>query len=309
MKHMKSSAHTRHKLHSLALGALVAVALPSVSFAQDIQSRVLTDKIHGGSGVIDLLKNVSGGDLNKYFNETGKLLLLGVDVNEDNSGNESSKSLGVAIKNAQLSITTTAGDFTFKDFFTSTTSALKETGSATSADYYTMFGQGGSSQITGTGNLDISKFDDVMWFENINFTGDITSAKLTVNLLDTGKDNKKSTGAETFFDFSGGFEDFALFNVADSVLLEEANIGMAAAPAGVTYASGGTVVQAIAEATATPGGNGGGTGGGTDTGGGGTDLGGGGGTPAAPAPPFVIVALAGLLWLWKQRKLWPVQHA
>ena len=60
------------------------MALPSVSFAQDIQSRVLTDKIHGGSGVIDLLKNVSGGDLNKYFNETGKLLLLGVDVNEGN---------------------------------------------------------------------------------------------------------------------------------------------------------------------------------------------------------------------------------
>ena len=300
----------------LALLAVVVPALPVDSPAQTIQSTVLADKIHSGSGVIDLLKSIGSSDLNSYFAQTGKLLLLGVDVNEDNSGNESSHSLGVAIKDAQLAITTTDGNFTFKDFFTSTSAMLKQTGSATAADYYTMFGQGGSSQITGTGSLNISKFDDVMWFENINFTGDITSAKLAVNFLDTGKDNNKSTSAETFFDFSGGFEDFALFNVADAVLLERANIGIANAPAGVTYATTGTTaVEATAEATAAPAGNGGATGTATDAGtgiatgtGSGTGTGGDTGgigalpnTPAAPAPPLLVVLFAGALSLWRQR--------
>lgn len=279
-----------------AVCALAALVLPCRVHAQTIESLVLTDKIHKGSGVIDLLKDISGSDLSSYFTQEGNLLLLGVDLNEDLAGNEIQDSIGIAIKNAQLSITTTAGSFSFTDFFTSTTAMLKETGSDVALERYTLFGDVGSSQITGTGSLDISKFDDVMWFENINYTGDILDAKLTVNFLDTGRNNRTSSGAETFFDWSDGFEDFAIFSAADAVLLEQASIGVAEAPSSVTYTTEGTVVQAIATAESTGGAN---TSGAT-TGSSGDSIP---NTPAAPAPPFVIAALMGLLLIYKQRNL------
>ena len=246
--------------------------------AQQIVSRTLTDAIYRGDGVIDLLKDVSGDQLTKYFNQTGGLLLLGADINEDNSGNESRSSLGIAIKQAQLSINTTAGDFTFGDFYTSTTAMLREAGGKTSAKYYTMFGQGGSSQLTGKSGFDLSSFDDVLWLEKIAFTGTILRAELRITFLETLR--SRSSDAESFFDFSGGFEDFALLSAADAVLLEEAAIGTADAPPGVAYTKEGSATGAIlvaapaAEAPplATP--------------------------PAAPAPPWLMVAgLAGLLLL------------
>ena len=127
------------KLKSLFLTIFILCA--ALTQAQTVESRSLTDKIHRGQGTINLLKDIGGADLKNYFDSTGKLLLLGVDVNEDNSGNENSKSLGIAIKDAQLKITTSAGEFTFKDFFTSTSSAMKETGSSSLTTYQTMFGQ------------------------------------------------------------------------------------------------------------------------------------------------------------------------
>jgi hypothetical protein len=268
------------------------VVWSAAASAQEVESKALSDKIYRGDGTINLLRDISGSDLTRYFNETGGLLLLGADINEDASGNESNKSVGVAIKQAQLSISTSAGDFTFTDFFTSTSAMLREAGSETAREYATLFGQGGSSQITGSGSLDISKFDDVMWFENIAFKGTITSAKLSISLLETP--NSKAQSAESFFDFSGGFEDFALFNIADSVLIEEANIGMAAAPDDVKYTVQENVIVAIKEAIAS-----------TDSGG---SLSGNGGStpvtapPAAPAPPLLAVAALGLLVLLKKRR-------
>jgi hypothetical protein len=286
------------------------VLLLSHAGAQEVVSRKLSDAIFRGDGVINLLNNISGSELTQYFNQTGGLLLLGADVNEDNSGNESSTSLGVAIKQVQLSISTTAGDFSFGDFYTSTTAMLREAGSTTSSEYYTMFGQGGSSQITGSGAFDLSSFDDVMWLENIMLTGTITRAELSITLLTTP--SSRTSSSESFFDFSGGFEQFALLATADAVLLEEADIGVAAAPTGVTFTPTETVTEAIVAAapttttvdttTTTP----------TDT------------TtttttpvdppittttdttltspPAAPAPPWlVVVGLAGLILL-KTRK-------
>jgi hypothetical protein len=174
------------------------------------------------------------------------LLLLGADVNENNSGNENRDSLGVAIKQAQLSITTSAGDFTFADFFTNTTASLRESGSKSFSDYFTLFGQAGSSQITGSSKMDISKLDDVLWFENIKYEGDIKSAKLSITFLPTP--NSKPTEAESFFDFSGGFEDFALLSAADAILIEKANIGAENAPKGLAFNMKGSVIDAIAKA-------------------------------------------------------------
>lgn len=292
-----------------ALVALAAAVLPCGARSQTVESRALTDKIYRGEGVINLMNNISGSQLAKYFGQTGNMLLLGVDVNEDASGNESSKSVGVAIKDAQLKLTTTAGDFTFKDFLTSTTAVLRETGSNTPGTYYTMFGQGGSSQITGSGTFDISRYDDVMWFDNINFTGDILAATLSVKFLDTPPSKSSPNASEQFFDFSGGFEDFALFNVADSVLIEDANLGVAEAPAGTTFATVPSVTTAIEQNLASAEGTGTATGGTTvpgettDTTSG--DVAGGLGDiaspPAAPAPPAVIVGIMAALLLWKRR--------
>ena len=269
--------------------------LSSFAGAQEIVSRSLTDAIFRGDGVINLLKDISGSQLTQYFNQTGGLLLLGADINEDNSGNESSTSLGVAIKQVQLSISTTNGDFTFGDFYTSTTAMLREAGSTTSSEYYTMFGQGGSSQLTGAGGVDLSSFDDVLWLEQIMLTGTITRAELNITFLETP--SSRSSSAESFFDFTGGFEDFALLSTADAVLLEEADIGIAAAPSGVTYSTTESATEAIAAAAPEPEPDPAPTGDPTP---GDTTLV---GPPAAPAPPWVIVAgLAGLL-LFKPRKV------
>lgn len=213
---------------------LAALGLPGSLGAQEVVSELLTDAIYRGSGVIDLLKDVSGDQLSAFINEGDGRLLLGVDVNEDNSGNENSDSLGVAIKDVQLAISTTEGDFTFTDFFTSTTALLREDGSATENEFYTLFGQAGSSQITGSGGFDLATFDDVLWIDTGSVSGTITGAELSVAFLETPKGNQ-ATDAEQFFDFSGGFEDFALLNATDASTLESANVGVADAPTGVTF--------------------------------------------------------------------------
>jgi hypothetical protein len=195
---------------------------------------VLTDKIYQGSGVIDLMKDATGTQLAQYLGANGRLL-LGVDVNENASGNESSTSQGIAIKSVQLLITTAQGAFSFSDIFTNTTALLTEAGSSTAQTYQTLFGQGGSSQITGsTSGFDLSKFDDVLEVRNVAVSGTITSAKLVVNFLDTGNSNGAS---QTFFDFSGGFEDFALLAPKDAQILEAAAIGTTGVSSTVTFTS------------------------------------------------------------------------
>lgn len=309
-----------HLIFPVTLASLLVLA--GTAHSQDFEATVLTDRIYKGEGVIDLLKNIKGNSLASYFNETGGLLLLGSDLNESNSGNESNKSIGVAIKAAQLSISTTAGDFTFKDFFTGTTSMLRESGSSVASQYYTLFGEGGSSSISGKDDDDkadggkgknevkVSNFDDILWFENIDFKGDITSAKLSISFLETP--GSKPTAAESFFDFSGGFEEFALISTADAVLVDEENDGMEDAPSGLKYEKVGSATAAIKEALAanppqatpsepavpsapipsgepTSGSSGGSSSAPVST------------PPAAPSPPLTALAAMGALLLWKKR--------
>ena len=61
---------------------------------------VLTDKVRQGDGLINIMTDVSGEELTSYLE--GGTLYLGVDVNEDASGLESSISSGVAIKEMEL---------------------------------------------------------------------------------------------------------------------------------------------------------------------------------------------------------------
>lgn len=193
----------------------------------------LTDKIYQGAGTIDLLKDLSADYLQQYLTTNGSLL-LGVDLNENESGNESRTSLGVAIDSLSLVITTTAGMFTFSDFFTSTTAMIMEAGSTVADEYYTLFGKSGSSQLTGgTTDFALGSFDDVIRLTNIVFEGTLLGAQPNVTFLNTAKTSTQ--GNETFFDYSGGFEDFALLSKQDAAVLESANFGTTAAPSGITY--------------------------------------------------------------------------
>lgn len=272
----------------LGFGAMSALlAAPAALRAQATESTYLTDKIYQGSGVIDLLKDVSPATLAAYF-QGNSTMLLAVDVNENASGNESADSLGVAIKSVNLILSTTSGDFSFSDVF-SNTSALITTKAGTTGEYYTLFGQAGSSNLTSsTTGFDLSQYDDLLEIRNVAFSGTILSAKLVVNFVDTAV---KSAGAnETFFDYSGGFEDFALISRIDAVTLESAGIGLAAAPSGITYETA-PVSETILAPVAAPD-----TTAGPTTDGGTANAPAPAPAPAAPVPPFVLLLGAAVLF-------------
>jgi len=193
--------------------------------------RVLTDTIKGGDGIIDIFKDVSGTELRQYL-ENGTLF-LGVDLNESASGNETSTSAGVAVRDMELLIRTNNGDFTFSEFNTNTTAMIQERGSSEAQEFYTLFGSAGSNQISGTSSgFDLTAFDDIIEIRNITITGEIIGAELSVTFLDTESFGEN----ESFFDYSAGFEEFAILSSPDAKLLDSANIGLGEdAPLSVAY--------------------------------------------------------------------------
>lgn len=192
---------------------------------------VLTDTIKNGDGIIDIFQDTSSAELEEYLQ--GETMYFGVDINEDASGIESSTSAGVAIKEMELIITTTEGDFTFTEFYTNTTALIIEEGSSDAQEFYTLFGSSGSNELTSsTTDLDISQFDDVIVFSDISYSGEITGATLSVTFLDTAGGGEN----ESFFDYSAGFEQFAILSSSDAELLDSSNIGLGdAAPQNITY--------------------------------------------------------------------------
>jgi hypothetical protein len=209
--------------------AFVALSLTTIARAEI--PTVLTDTIKSGSGIIDVMQDVTAGELQDAL--SGGTLFLGADLNENASGLEKSTSQGVAIKEVELILQTTAGDFSFTNFYTNTTAMILESGAAQAAEYNTLFGQTGSSQISSTvDGFDLSTFDDVIEIRDINFTGDIIGTQIRINFLDTANNAGDN---ESFFDYSAGFEDFAILAQADAQLLDNADIGLADAPSTVTY--------------------------------------------------------------------------
>jgi hypothetical protein len=210
---------------------ILVILLPAIAVPAWAEiPTVLTDTIKGGDGVIDIFKDVTGAELQEHLQ--GGTLHLGVDLNEDASGNESSSSAGVAIKEMELVIKTTNGDISFTEFYTNTTAMIQEAGATEAQEYHTLFGSAGGSDITGsTSNFDISNFDDVIVFENIQIDGEIIGAELRVTFLDTAGTGEN----ETFFDYSAGFEEFAILSSTDAAAIESADIGLADAPQDVSY--------------------------------------------------------------------------
>lgn len=208
---------------------LLALSVGNVARA-DIPT-VLTDTIKSGSGIIDIMKDATGAEFAAAL--SSGTLFLGADLNEDASGLEKSTSQGVSIKEMELILQTTAGDFSFTDFYTNTTALILEAGAAQAQEYHTLFGQTGSSELSSSvSGFDLSTFDDVIEIRNIEFEGGILGAQIRVSFLDTARNAGDN---ESFFDYSAGFEDFAILAEADARLLDDANIGLADAPTTVTY--------------------------------------------------------------------------
>jgi hypothetical protein len=212
----------------------VVLTLCALSFGQLAHAEiptVLTDTIKSGSGIIDVMKDVSPAELEAAL--SGGTLFLGADLNEDASGLEKSASQGVAIKEMELILQTTAGDFSFTDFYTNTTALILEAGSDQAAEFHTLFGQTGSNELSSSASdFDLSQFDDVIQIRNVDFAGEILGAQIRLSFLDTAP---KAGDNESFFDYSAGFEDFAILAAADAQTLDNAGIGLAEAPTTVTY--------------------------------------------------------------------------
>ena len=96
--------------------SLILALLVTATAAQAQIPTILTDTIKQGDGVIDVIQDVSPASLQDYLSDG--TVFLGVDVNEDASGLEKASSQGVAIKEVELLIQTTAGDFSFTSFYT-----------------------------------------------------------------------------------------------------------------------------------------------------------------------------------------------
>jgi hypothetical protein len=166
-------------------------------------------------------------------------MFLGVDLNENAAGNETASSVGVAIQEMELILTTSGGDFSFTEFYTNTTAMILENGATEAQEFYTMFGSTGSNELTSSSSgFDISSFDDVIEIKNIEVSGEILGAELRVTFLDTADTAGEN---ETFFDFSNGYEEFALFTAADATALDNADIGLQDAPQTVSYTDHGDI--------------------------------------------------------------------
>jgi len=208
----------------------LALLLPGLSARSEIPT-ILTDTIKSGSGTIDLMQDVTAAELGESLSDG--TLFLGVDLNESASGLEKSTSQGVAIKEIELIITTTQGELSFSTFYTNTSAMIQEAGSNQADEYHTLFGQTGSSQISSsTAGFDLATFDDVIEIQDVSYTGEILDAKIVVTFLDTANN---ASDNEEFFDYSAGFEEFAILSAADANTLDTANIGLSEAPSTVAY--------------------------------------------------------------------------
>lgn len=223
---------THNKFNAPGVLLLLVCALFAHTARAEVPT-ILTDTIKSGSGTIDIMQDITASELDGALSDG--TMYLGVDLNEDASGLEKSTSQGVAIKEIELVLTTTEGTFTFNTFYTNTTAMIQEQGATESSEYHTLFGQTGSSEISSTTEgFDLSSFDDVIEIQDISYTGEIIDAQLNVTFLDTAKNAGDN---ESFFDYSAGFEDFAILSSTDAQTLDNADIGLAEAPTTIAYTS------------------------------------------------------------------------
>ncbi|WP_373975537.1 LruC domain-containing protein [Chitinibacter sp. SCUT-21] len=207
----------------------VVLACASIFAHAEIASTRLADTIKSsGSGNINLLLAsgnvaISAAQLEQYrllhtdttLGSTRYFLSLGVDVNENNKGLETSTAQGIAIGSLSLKVTRAGGVTTYTNYRTRTKALIAPAGTTARQNYYTVLGEGGSSRITGSNAIQ-SQFDSTLDIFVPDSLADALQIELSVSLLSV---NKTLGDPESFYDFSGGFEDLALLNNSDAYFL------------------------------------------------------------------------------------------
>ncbi|MCF8168781.1 MAG: LruC domain-containing protein [Rhodoferax sp.] len=188
----------------------------------------LTDVITGGSGTgagkgaINVFKTkqltLSGPDLEAFRADSadGKTLSFVVDVNENASGLETSRAMGIAIKSAKLQVVQSGASIDYTHFWTETQALIAERGSTERRLWYTLLGDAGSNEITGR-KIGTTVYDSTLKFEVTQPLTAATKATLVIELLTTDANFGEP---ENFFDYSGGFEDLALITKEKSKVFD-----------------------------------------------------------------------------------------
>ena len=93
-----------------------------------------------------------------------------------------------------------------------------------------MFGTATRSEILTQNTTDFSDLDDVLQFENVSFTGDLISARVDLDFVDT-----TGTGVnEQFFSFSGDYEQFAIITEDQANAIDQKSYTV---PEGVSFSA------------------------------------------------------------------------
>jgi LruC domain-containing protein len=204
---------------------LAAVTLPTTAFALD--SVQLTDVVKSnGVGSVDFLKDVTPADLEAFRQEGSGQLMLAIDVNEAAEGTEKSSSQAVTLASVVLSVTTGGVTTDYTVYETATQAVVAPAGTLNRLLYFTAIGDTGSNRITS--NAIQNTFDSVLKIQVGQDLSVATAVTAEIVFLDT---NVSLGDPEAFYDFSNGFEDLALLNLADSVFLEDLAPGQDEAPA------------------------------------------------------------------------------
>lgn len=202
--------------------ALLIILAGTVSLSQTaLVSLRLTDTVKQGSGVISLLKNINASTLEAYRTDNVGKLVFAVDINENASGLETSKSQGVAVKSVVLEVTFAAGSKkSYTHFWTETQALISPDAAGITGrnTFYTLLGDAGSSRISQNGKIGNQYFDSTIKVTVPDDLSTVTAAVLNVELLQT---NPALGDPENFYDYSGGFEDMAIVTQATAKYLDE----------------------------------------------------------------------------------------
>lgn len=215
---MKSRYYTTKIMAFAVTLASLAVCWSELHAALTPTSYQLTGTIAGGAGGNAGLGSINvfatkqltltSADLEAFRGESkdGKTLSFVVDVNENASGLETSRAMGVAIKSAKLQVEQNGVLVDYNHYWTETQALIAEKGGSVRKLWYTLLGDAGSNEITGR-KIGNTMYDSTLKFEVPNSLASATKVTLIVELLAT---DSAFGEPENFYDYTGGFEDLAL---------------------------------------------------------------------------------------------------
>ncbi|MBK8814186.1 MAG: hypothetical protein IPN42_01100 [Methylococcaceae bacterium] len=185
-------------------------------------------------------KLITATELEAFRKDNNGNLVFAVDVNESSKGSENRDSQGIAVQSAWIDVRINNVLYQFANFTTQTRSSLAAVGSTNRQMYYTLLGEAGSSRITSNNKSDIygSSFDGTLTIPVNMDISKATSIWIHFRLLQT---NTKLGDPESFYDFSGGFEDVAIVTKSDAAYLNILQAGRDRAPLVVANDAGSAV--------------------------------------------------------------------